>query len=104
VDGLTSYSAFWAAFHGGGPRLSPIALGLAADLFLGHPLTTRAHPGETTKLNPAPQTSGFDGRDHGSPSEVQMTRSGAAALRNRMGASIFAVRLDALAVHLKAGA
>jgi hypothetical protein len=33
-----------------------------------------------------------------------MTRSGAAALRNRMGASIFAVRLDALAVDLKAGA
>ena len=58
-----------------------IALGLAADLFLGHSLTTRAHRGETTTLNPAPQTSGFDGRDHGSPSDVQMTRASAAAPR-----------------------
>jgi hypothetical protein len=100
---LSCFSAFWAAFHGGGPRPPRIALGLAADLFLGHSLTTRAHRGETTTLNPAPQTSGFDGRDHGSPSDVQMTRASAAAPRGRMGESIFAVRLDALAVGLEAG-
>jgi hypothetical protein len=65
----------------------------------------RAHRrGETTKLNPAPQTSGFDGRDHGSPSEVQITRASAAALRDGMGGCIFAIRLDALAVAPEAGA
>jgi hypothetical protein len=102
---LFSSSAFWAAFHGGGLRPPRIALGLAADLLFGHPLTTRAHRrGETTKLNPAPQTSGFDGRDHGSPSEVQMTRASAAALRDRMSGSIFAVRLDALALGVEPGA
>jgi hypothetical protein len=33
-----------------------------------------------------------------------MTRAGAAALKGRMGGSIFAVRLDALAIGLEAGA
>jgi hypothetical protein len=92
-------SSFRAASHGGGPRPSRIALRLAANLFLAHPLTTRAQRDEPTKLDPAPQTSGFDGRDHGNPSDVQMTRAGAAALRDRMGGCIFA-----LAVALEAGA
>jgi hypothetical protein len=50
------------------------------------------------------RTSGFDGRDHGNPSDVQMTRASAAALRDRMGGSILAARLDPLAASLEAGA
>jgi hypothetical protein len=71
-DLLSPSSAFRAAFHGGGPRPPRVALGLAADLLLGHPLTTRAHRcGETAELDPAPQTSGFDQRDHGNPSDIR---------------------------------
>jgi hypothetical protein len=49
-------------------------------------------------------TSGFDGRDYGNPSDVQMTRASAAALGDRMSGSILAVGLNALALGLEPGA
>jgi hypothetical protein len=50
------------------------------------------------------RTSGFDGRDCGNPSDVQMTRASASTLGDRKGGSISAVRLDTLAFGVEAGA